>query len=347
MSILRGGQTDFFGLDIGTLGLRAVQLRGRGPNKDLVTYGQVGFSAPLSGSDNTADKQMVQQAIKQLLNQTGISAKDVAVNLPSQRVFTTLVDIEKSSDAELAKSLKYQAGSFIPTPLDKSKVDWTVLGPSAADQNKVEVLLTSITNDYIEARLEMIESAGLNVIAMEPDSMALTRSMIQSGATMAQIIVDIGYVSTDLIITIGESPRLSRSIPTATSAMIRTAIQNLGVDQNQAEQFIFKFGLGKDKLEGRVYGAIIPVVESLMAEIDKSIKFFGERYASSKIEKVIVTGAAAIIPELPLHIANHLTNEVEIGNAWRNISVPPSRQNELMAVSNHFGVAAGLAERQV
>ena len=44
-------------------------------------------------------------------------------------------------------------------------------------------------------------------------------------------------------------------------------------------------------------------------------------------------------------LANKFGVEVEIGNAWRNVSFPTERQNELLAVSNHFGVASGLAER--
>lgn len=346
MSILSGGQTDFFGLDVGTLGLRAVQLRGRSP-KSLVTYGHLDFPSPVGDGDGAGDKQMIQTAIKQLISQTGISARDVAVNLPSQKVFTSVVDVDKLAGADLEKSLRYQAGSFIPTPLDKSKVDWTVLGPSAADPNKLEVLLSSVTNDYIEAKLDIIESAGLNVIAMEPDNIALTRSLVQATSTTPQVILDIGQINTDLIITIGEAPRLSRSIPTAASAITRAATQNLSIDQKQAEQFVYKFGLGKDKVEGKVYSAIIGVIESLMGEVDKSIKFFQDRYANAKIEKVIVTGAASVIPELPLYIANHLGIEVEIGNAWRNVNVPPARQNELIAISNHFAVAVGLAEREV
>jgi hypothetical protein len=37
---------------------------------------------------------------------------------------------------------------------------------------------------------------------------------------------------------------------------------------------------------------------------------------------------------------------VEIGNAWRNVAFAPERQNELLAISNQFGVAVGLAERE-
>jgi Tfp pilus assembly PilM family ATPase len=84
----------------------------------------------------------------------------------------------------------------------------------------------------------------------------------------------------------------------------------------------------------------------LTAEVEKSIKFFQSRYGENqRVSRIIVTGGASALPEFPLHIANKFGIEVEIGNAWRNVSFAPERQNELLAVSNHFGVAAGLAER--
>ncbi len=143
----------------------------------------------------------------------------------------------------------------------------------------------------------------------------------------------------------GDAPRLTRSIPTGTEAIIRSAQQNLGIDDKQAQQFVYKFGVSKDKLEGQVYQAILGTVDLLVGEIDKSIKFFQTRYPENKLEKVIVTGGASTIPEFPLYLANKFGLSVEIGNAWRNVSFAPERQNELLAVSNQFSVAVGLAER--
>ncbi|MDB5161273.1 MAG: pilM, partial [Candidatus Saccharibacteria bacterium] len=110
--------------------------------------------------------------------------------------------------------------------------------------------------------------------------------------------------------------------------------------------FVFKFGLGKDKLEGQVYNAIIPVIDGLAAEIEKSIKFFQGRYPSLKLERIVVTGGASVLPEFPLYLANRFGINVEIGNSWRNVLVPPDRQNDAASVSNQFAIAAGLAERE-
>jgi len=191
----------------------------------------------------------------------------------------------------------------------------------------------------------MIESIGLNVIAFEPDSIALSRALVASDATTPQLIIDIGQQSTDLVITMNEAPRLTRSIPTGAEAIVRSAMQNLNIDDKQAAQFVFKFGVSKDKLEGQVYQAVIGTIDMLVSEIDKSIKFFQTRYPGVPLGQMIVSGAAATIPELPLYLANKFGVNVEIGNAWRNVSFAADRQNELLAMSNQFGVAVGLAER--
>src|SRR5438132_232416 len=120
----------------------------------------------------------------------------------------------------------------------------------------------------------MLESIGLNVIAFEPDAMAIARALINSTDQASQMVIDEGSSNSDMIICSKGSPRLTRSIPIGASAMIRGVGGHLGVDEKQASQFLFKFGLARDKLDGRVYGAIVDVIEGLFIEAEKSNKFF-------------------------------------------------------------------------
>jgi type IV pilus assembly protein PilM len=344
MSLL-SGVSAFFGLDIGTTAVRLVELHGSGPVKALVKYAYIPVDSKIVLSDSKADQQKLAQVIKDLLTQARMTTHNVAVGIPSQRVFTAVVDFDRLPQAEMAKAIRYQADSLIPTPLESSKIDWAVIGDSPKDKTKVEVLLSSVENTFAEQRLDMLESIGLEVIAFEPDNLALTRALVAQDNVGPQMVLDVGSKSTDLVVTVNGAPRLTRSIPTGAEAIIRSAAQNLNIDEKQARQFVFKFGLGKDKLEGRIYDAVIGTVDILTSEIDKSIKFFQSRYTDVRLNRMIVTGGASALPEFPLYLANKFGIEVEIGNAWRNVSFSPERQNELLAVSNHFGVAAGLAER--
>lgn len=345
MSLLNGGISDFFGLDIGTSAIRLVELKTSGGVKVLSKYGYVPINVKLANSDAESDQKAVAQIVKDLITKVGVSSKNVAVGIPTQRVFTTVVDIDRLSNDELAKTIKFQADSLIPTPLADSKIDWGLIGDSPVDKTKVEILLSSVPNDYVEKRLDLLESIGLNVIAFEPDGLALTRSMLAPDAGKPHMIVDIGNKTTDIVIAVDGIPRLTRSIATGSDAIIKAAMQNLNIDEVQAQQFVAKFGLSKEKLEGQIYKAISSTIEILTSEMDKSIKFFQSRYSQSKIEVLVVTGGASVIPEFPLFLANKFSVSVEIGNSWRNISFPRDRQNELMSLSNQFGVAAGLGER--
>ncbi len=344
MSIL-SGVSSFFGLDIGTTAVRVVQLRGSGNTRALVKYAYMPVDAKISMSEAKADQQKVVQVVRELVEQAKITTRDVAVGLPTNKVFTTLVDMDKLSPKELEKSLLYQADSLIPTPISESKMDWALLGDSPGDPSKVEVLLSSVPNKFLENRLDMLESIGLNVISFEPDSLALARALVAPDMLQPIMVIDVGSKTTDIVITMGGAPRLIRALPTGTDAIVRSALQNLNIDEKQAQQFVFKFGLGKDKLEGQIYNAIIGTVDLLVGDIEKSIKFFLNRYPNIKLDRIIVTGGASVLPEFPLYLANKFSVNVEIGNAWRNVAFPSDRQNELLAVSNHFSVATGLAER--
>ncbi len=344
MSLLTG-VSDFFGLDIGTSAVRLVELRGGGPVKQLVRFGYVPIDAKLAMSDAKSDQQKVGEIIKDLLLQAKVVSKNVVVGIQSQRVFTTLVDVDRLSPSELGKSIKLQADSIIPTPVAESKIDWALIGDSPKDQSKVEVLLTSVPNEYIESRLDLLESIGLNVIAFEPENLALGRALLPPDAVNPQMIIDVGENSSDIVVVANGAPRLTRSIPTGSNSIIKAAVQNLNIDEQQAKQFVSKFGLSKDRLEGQVFNAVITTVDILMAEIDKSIKFFTNRYQVG-VEKIVIAGAGAIIPGMPAYVANKTGLNVEIGNAWRNVSVGTASESDLMALSPYFAVAAGLAERQ-
>ena len=335
---------DFFGLDIDTSALRVVQMKG-GKTKTLAHYASLDIDPKIVRSDAGADKQKLAQAIRQVVADARVTTTNVAVGLPASRTFMTVVDIDRLSPKELDQSIRLQADSLIPTPLDESKIDWSMIGDSPKEAKKVEVLLGSVPNSFVEQRLDLLESIGLNVVGFEPDGLAMTRSLMAPGTTGAALFLDIGFDASDLVLTLDEAPRLVRSIPIGSDAILRSAMQNLSVDEKQAEQFVYKFGVSSDKLEGQVLNAIKSNVDSLLSEVEKSIKFFNTRYPQQQVSKIVLTGMASTLPEFPLMVANRFGINVEIGNAWRNVGYPSERQNDLLAVSHKYAVAAGLAER--
>src|SRR5688572_14699872 len=104
---------DFFGLDIGTTAIRLVELKSTGSGtKALVKYAYIPVEGNIAISESKADQQKLAQSIAQLVKQSGVSTKNVAVGIPSSKVFTSVADVEKLPLHELAKAIPLQADAL-------------------------------------------------------------------------------------------------------------------------------------------------------------------------------------------------------------------------------------------
>lgn len=336
-------ETNYFGLDIGSSAIRLVQLRGAGGKPVLVTYGDVKVPDNLTGSDAPGDRVKIAELIKQLMRDTRVGTKNVVAGLSSSNVFASVITMPKLSHAEIDKAIKYQADQYIPMPLNEVKIDWSLLGPGANDQ-EIEVLLVAAPIMATDKYLEILEKAGLEIVALEANATAVARALVPV-SDIAVVILDMGGLTSDLTIVYKNSPRLIRSIGIGAQTFVKAVAQNLNLNDEQAQQFTYRFGLTQSKLEGQVNKAISPSVDVLVSEIGKSIKFFTDRYPQVKIEKLIVTGQGIAIPEYTNYMANATGLPVEVGNSWINISYPASSQERLLSVSSEYAVAAGLAQR--
>ena len=346
MALLKG-LGDFFALDIGTNSVRVVQLSQTGPNTwNLQHYGYAPVDERVTSSNSAEGMRRLGEVIMTAVGQSGIKVKNVAIGLPSSKTFTTVIDVPAMAEAELKSTIKYQMDQYIPMAVDEAKVDWALLGQSLHDQKQQEVLLASTANSYAEERLEFIESLGFNVIAAEPDSIAMVRSLLPNDIHDARLIIDMGEKATDLAITFGDCPRLVRNIPTGLGSLIKAAVQNLNVQDDQARQFILKFGLAPDRLEGQVYRSIESTLDNFAAELVKSIKFFQTRYPNTPVGGILLSGFSAIVPRFGEYITAKTGIAASVANPWQRVRVAQPDQQQLGSIASEFATVIGLAERK-
>jgi len=346
MALLKG-LGDFFALDIGTTAVRVVQLsQSASGNWALSHYGYAPVDERVTSSNSAEGLRRLGEVIMTAIGQSGIKTKNVVIGMPSSKTFTTVIDVPSMPDNELKNSIKYQIDQYIPTAISETKVDWALLGQSLHDPKQQEILLASTSNTYAEERLEFIESLGFNVIAAEPDPIAMVRSLLPVDVHDARLIIDVGERSTDLAITFGDAPRLVRNIPTGLGSLIKAAVQNLNVQEDQARQFILKFGLAPDRLEGQVYRAIEGTLDNFAAELVKSIKFFQTRYPNTPVGGILLSGFSAIVPQFGEYVTAKTGVPSSVANPWQRVHVAQPDQRQLGSIASEFATVIGLAERK-
>lgn len=338
-------ELDYFGLDIGSSGLRAVHLKRGSQKPSLQSYGVRPLAGNLTASDSPADIAKVAAEIKQLVKDAKIDTKYVMAGVPSSKVFASIITTPKLGHQELKKAILLQADQYIPMDVKNVKIDFYVMGPGK-NSNEQEVLLVAAPNNVTEKYVSMCQQAGLELVALEPNAVALARAVVTPN-DFAVMVLDIGSVATDITIVQHNLPKLLRSVNIGGDTLVKAAAQKLGLDADQADQFTKKFGLTQTKLEGQVLKALKPSIDQLVGEIQKSIKFYVEQYPTIKLEKLVITGGTTGLPELPTYLSTAVGLPVEIANAWVKVGYKAQQQDELMALSTEFGVAAGLAERDM
>ena len=345
MSLIHG-VGDFFALDIGTTAIRLVQLAGDAQHGwTLQKFAYVPVDQKVLEDGSALGMRRLGETILGAMQQAGITTKNIAVGMPAAKTFTSIIKVDNQSEAELMNTVKYQLDKYIPMAIDEATVDFVSLGVCPNDSTKVEVLISSTSVDFAESRMEMIESFGLNVVAQEPESLAMARALMPVGAQDARLIIDLGERSTDLVMMYRGMPRLVRSIPGGFSLMIKTVTSALNVRADQARQFILKFGLAQDKVEGQVFKALDSTLESYASELSKSIRFFKSEYMDAPVGGIILSGFAGMIPFIAEYIEAKTDVPTTQGNPWQLVRVTPEQQQVLQPVASEFAVAIGLAER--
>lgn len=343
----RHGVGDFFALDIGTNAVRVVQVALNGQDTWTLThFGYAPLDERIASSSSPEAQRKLGEVIMTAVGQSGIKTKNVVIGLPSNKTFTTVIEMPVMPENELRNTIKYQVDQYIPMATNEAKVDWALLGTSLHDPKMQEVLIASTANSYAEERLEFIESLGLNVIAAEPDALAMIRSVLPADVQDARLVIDVGEQSTDLAITYGGTPRLVRTIPTGVKSLIKAAVQNLNVQEDQARQFILKFGLAPDRLEGQVYRAIEATLDNFAVELTKSIKFFQTRYPNTPVGGIMLSGYGAVVPGFAEYVASRTGIQAGMANPWQKVQVSQGDQQQLATVAAEFATAVGLAQRK-
>ena len=345
MNLLHG-VGDFFSLDIGTNSMRIVQLSGTSQHGwTLQKFAYVPIDQKLTSDSSELGRKRLGEAIMGAVDQAGIKTKNVALGIPATKTFTSIVETDTLPEKELRKSFKYEIDKYVPMSLNDAKADYIILGPSPNDPAKTEILVSSVAKDYAESTMETIEKAGLNIIAMEPEPLAMARALDVPGAIDAVLVVDFGEKSTDLVINYHTQPRLVRSIPGGFSTLVQAVATGLSVREDQSRQFILKFGLDQNQVEGQVFKILNTHLDTFASELAKSVRFFQTKYLGGKVGGIILSGYASMIPLFAEFIEAKTNVPTVKGNPWQLVRTTPAQQQALMNVASEFAVAIGLSER--
>lgn len=334
-----------FGLDIGATSIKLCMLEG--VKRAFILKAASISPAPVRGmmSESPLDTEEMAQAIAKAVKDAGIDSKLVNIALPENQVYTKVLDMPVISDKELSSAIYWEAEQYIPVPLQNITLVWNVLkrpnqpGPD----DKMQVLMVGAPTVLINKYQKVIQLAGLSVSSMETEILATIRSLVLDETFPTSLIVNIGSVSTSFAIVRNGTMVFTYSMSVGGAAINRAIATDFGLTPQQAEEYKRVYGVSGKSLGGKIGQATEPILNSILAEIKKSIAFYSQKYKDdAPIRQIILSGGTAKLPGIEIFFANNSGIETAIANPWK-VLASQQMPKEILNNASDYTIAVGLA----
>ena len=184
---------------------------------------------------------------------------------------------------------------------------------------------------------------GLEVIAVEPTTGASGRLFIQAERSdVPTVLIDLGGISSDITIY-DETLVVTGTVPGGGYSFTQAIANALNLNDQEAHVVKTKYGMGLSKKQTEITNAISPILNEMIKEIRRMIRYYEERSGSDqRIDQIITMGGGANMPGLSEHLTNILRIPVRMCDPWNHLEFkgidPPNSVEKSMYVT-----VAGLA----
>ncbi len=340
-----GNKKSFLGVDLGSTSIKLVELAKEGGVPTLVTYGYAerAMGDIVKGDPKTILAKIV-FLLKRLYTQSGVTSYKAVTALPNFSVFNSVITLPVMKKKELDAAVHWEAKKFVPMPIKDVILDWRIIDTIDVNNKRknYRILLTAASRKLVRRYVEIFKQADLQLLSLETEAFALARSLIgHSQATT--MIIDTSAVTTDIIIIEKGVPALNRSIDVGGISISHAIAKNLNISFKRAEQFKRDIGMGGGSKIPKIIESILkPVVD----EMRYSLKIY-QSQSGKTVEKVILSGGSAYLPNLSDYFSKILNIKVLIGDPWSRVAYPEELRPALEEVAPRFAIAVGLALRQL
>jgi len=335
------------GLDVGSSGLRAVQLSlgKRGPALRKFAVTELPRGAVRAGV--VVDVKAVSQAVRSLWAEGKFSTKEVVFGIANDSVLVREMDLDWMEPDDFRKALDYQVADSIPMPVETANLDFHVLGEfdgqgeDGATRPLVRILLVAAARDMADGFVEAVRGAGLRPVKADLVPFALIRATCPGGSEpdAAEAIIDVGADILNVVVHQGGQPRFVRIVPGLGGNHITSALEEqFGWSYEEAERSKIELGLpvqaqdvhsgGADPVHNRVehrqatgtrltlahpaQQIIDERVSALVGEVATTLDFFlSSSPEVTHLERVVLSGGGSQMQGLPQRLASELRVPVE------------------------------------
>jgi len=326
------------GVDLSPAAVRVIELSSEGERWRVERYSRRPLPHGAIREGNIVLPSQVSQALADALHECGTANRRAALALPSGLVIRKILSVpDDLSEEELESQVEADAEGSLPFSLDELRLDFALIGPSAGEQGKNDVMLVAARREKIDERLAVAEAAGLHTVAIDMETQALLQAVALHDWSAA----------------VSASQTAAASAERSPFALVQ-----LGRDSSQFSvirrgQVIFEreLSVGLHKLEQEVSRRPEQVTalseafhDMVCRELRRAMQLHASATDHTEVKWLLLASATDMLPSLPAVISDRLSISVQLANPFSAMEHTSGvSEQALQADASSCLVACGLA----
>jgi len=317
---LFGRKRTTVGLDIGSGLIKLVAIQHGGGMEPVLT--KVAFTSVVDDAiveGEVMDPGIVAEAIKGLLQSSGIKTKHVVTAVGGRDVIIKKITMDRMKEAEAREVIRWEAEQHVPFDMENVELDFQILDPEG-DGLQMTVLLVAAKRELIETKLSLLADVGLEPSIIDVDAFALHNAFeLNYPDAMRGVVglVNIGHELTNVNILDDGVPVLTRDIQVGTRRFREDMQRERGISAEEADRM-----LQGSETTAELEPFLETRGEELAVGIERAAAFLQSASRSSTgLSRLYTTGGGARIPGLNRVLADRLRLPVQLANPIERLRV--------------------------
>ncbi|MFT7457686.1 MAG: type IV pilus assembly protein PilM, partial [Planctomycetota bacterium] len=285
------------GIDISATAIKLLELSKSGGRYRVESYAVEPVPANSVVDKNITDMDAVGEAIGRAVKRSGTKLKTAAAAVAGSSVITKIITMPADlNDADMASQIEIEADQYIPFPLEEVAMDFEVIGPSADNPDRVDVLLAASRSENVDLRVATLEIGGLEAKLIDVEAFALentvamlARDQLGGGEEQIIAVADIGSSVTTFSVLENLKIIYSREQQFGGAQLTEEIQRRYGLSYEEA---------GLAKKQGGLpdnYGPEVlePFKDSIAQQISRAQQFFYSSSSITNIDHLILAGGCS------------------------------------------------------
>ena len=340
MSFRLLGKNRAVGLDVGSGSIKALVLERGRSEVTVVGRGLV----PVAGHGDLTD---LSQSVHAALAEAGAAGESVIAAVGGPDVVIRQVSMPPVPGPKILPAMELQHRELGLLPPRDAVTDAQVLRTSPRDPNANDILSVSVPKSRLEDRVRLLKQAGVDVLALDAEPLALLNGAIHlTGLDAGELLVllTVGDQNSVLCLFSEHGPVVARYLDIGATAFVehvREALPGFGEKAGDAAAAVAAADVPKAEAACR------ELVERIAEDVRLSLTFYRTEYDRESLPRYAIAGSL-ILPQLGRWVADRLGLDapLELMDPFRVVEVrAPQQRAEPAAGGPQFLQAFGLALR--